>query len=436
MGNQPSLSENSGYSRSKCRSQLPKGGDCAVHSKRSNASSVPASSEDKQCVSYVHNGVDKKESECPKSSQSDIMNLKDGNKFSEKVPLKDNATVVHKTKGDLEDNGFMPLPENVLGAGIKFGAIGDDNLLNFRENGNDHNLVSCVFSCATSQENKKVAASASVDTVSHEMPLLTPKDEQFEDNCKEANKIPVKDSKAMIVSEKIVDLDTAVSNCKDIHAEVVEPINDNCLSVSTPSGEEAGMPMKLQVSIVTSEIGCPEVSEVSIPVECPSEPVLIDKDTDLVLGDKSEPEISGESTLTASLGDRDVPEHGTSNDNMSSTQNVIAVGECQTGESKERFRQRLWCFLFENLNRAVDELYLLCELECDLEQMKEAILVLEEAASDFKDLNTRVEEFEETKRSSSQSNDGVPITLKSDHRRPHALSWEVSMLTSPYQCKE
>jgi hypothetical protein len=31
----------------------------------------------------------------------------------------------------------------------------------------------------------------------------------------------------------------------------------------------------------------------------------------------------------------------------------------KTAKSKERFRQRLWCFLFENLNRDVDELYLL-----------------------------------------------------------------------------
>ncbi|KAF3437573.1 hypothetical protein FNV43_RR20329 [Rhamnella rubrinervis] len=430
LGNQPSLSENIGYSHGKCRSQLPKGGDCAVHSKRSYANSVPASSEDKQCVSYVHTGVGRNESECPKSSQTDITNLKDENKFSEKVPVKDDPTVVHKINGDLEDNVLVALPENALGAGIKFGAIGDDNLLNVRENGNDHNLVSCVFSCTTSQENNMVAASASVDTVSHEMPLLTPKDEQFHDKCKEVNKIPMKDSEALIVSEKIVDLDPAVSNCKDIHAEDVKPVNDNCLSVGTPSGEEAGMQVKLQSSIVNPEIGDPEISEVPISVEGPSELVLIDKDTELVLGDKSGSEISEESTLTASLGDRDVPEDGASNDNISSTQNMITVGESQTGESKERFRQRLWCFLFENLNRAVDELYLLCELECDLEQMKEAILVLEEAASDFKDLNARVEEFEKTKRSSSQCNDGVPIALKSDHRRPHALSWEVRRMTT------
>ncbi|CAN0870875.1 S phase cyclin A-associated protein in the endoplasmic reticulum [Linum grandiflorum] len=112
--------------------------------------------------------------------------------------------------------------------------------------------------------------------------------------------------------------------------------------------------------------------------------------------------------------------------------------EGDVGESKERFRERLWCFLFENLNKSVDELYLLCELECDLDQMKEAVLVLEEAASDFNELTTRVQEFDKVKRS-SQSVDGAMSTLKSDHRRPHALSWEAArlqvrrMTTSPHR---
>ncbi|KAM7267554.1 hypothetical protein ACFE04_009720 [Oxalis oulophora] len=110
--------------------------------------------------------------------------------------------------------------------------------------------------------------------------------------------------------------------------------------------------------------------------------------------------------------------------------------EEDAAESKERFRERLWCFLFENLNRAVDELYLLCELECDLEQMKEAILVLQESASDFKDLTSRVAEFDNVRRSSPRSVDGGPFTLKTDHRRPHALSWEVRrMTTSPHRAE-
>jgi S phase cyclin A-associated protein in the endoplasmic reticulum len=100
--------------------------------------------------------------------------------------------------------------------------------------------------------------------------------------------------------------------------------------------------------------------------------------------------------------------------------------EGEAGESKERFRQRLWCFLFENLNRAVDEMYLLCELECDMEQIDEAILVLEEAMSDFRELKCRVQGFDSTKKlPSGIPKDGMSLAVKADHRRPHALSWEV-----------
>ncbi|KXG36620.1 hypothetical protein SORBI_3002G363800 [Sorghum bicolor] len=102
----------------------------------------------------------------------------------------------------------------------------------------------------------------------------------------------------------------------------------------------------------------------------------------------------------------------------------------ETAESKERFRQRLWCFLFENLNRSVDELYLLCELECDMEQINESILVLEEAISDFQELKSRAEHFDNTKKSPGVPKDGMPMAVKADHRRPHALSWEVRRMTS------
>lgn len=102
----------------------------------------------------------------------------------------------------------------------------------------------------------------------------------------------------------------------------------------------------------------------------------------------------------------------------------------EIAESKERFRQRLWCFLFENLNRAVDELYLLCELECDMEQINESMLVLDEAISDFQELKSRAEHFDNTKKSPGLPKEGLPMAVKADHRRPHSLSWEVRRMTS------
>jgi hypothetical protein len=103
----------------------------------------------------------------------------------------------------------------------------------------------------------------------------------------------------------------------------------------------------------------------------------------------------------------------------------------EIAEGKERFRQRLWCFLFENLNRAVDELYLLCELECDMEQINESMLVLDEAISDFRELKSRAEHFDNTKKSTGLPKEEMPMAVKADHRRPHSLSWEVCILLSP-----
>lgn len=131
-------------------------------------------------------------------------------------------------------------------------------------------------------------------------------------------------------------------------------------------------------------------------------------------------ELNSENTLVS-----DKPENTPSGSSRLPAISTLTL-EGEAGESKERFRQRLWCFLFENLNRAVDEMYLLCELECDMEQIDEAILVLEEAMSDFRELKCRVEGFNSTKKlASGKLKDGMLMPVKADHRRPHALSWEV-----------
>lgn len=131
-------------------------------------------------------------------------------------------------------------------------------------------------------------------------------------------------------------------------------------------------------------------------------------------------ELNSENTLVS-----DKPENTPSGSSRLPAISTLTL-EGEAGESKERFRQRLWCFLFENLNRAVDEMYLLCELECDMEQIDESILVLEEAMSDFRELKCRVEGFNSTKKlASGKLKDGMLMPVKADHRRPHALSWEV-----------
>ncbi|VFQ82133.1 unnamed protein product [Cuscuta campestris] len=266
---------------------------------------------------------------------------------------------------------------------IKWGDLDDSALMiHSRDNGvpeimfgeiSNHNLVG--------RKNEKANDSllpVDENPVSH---LISQINESVEEKSKKINEVFSEDVKNQITSEKIIE-----------HSSVV----------------------------CAEGLSLPSIHEDSKVVE-PSQ--------------NSESAVHGESFLEISTEDIR-GEHNTIIDEFPRTHNIGAAEAGESGESKERFRQRLWCFLFENLNRAVDELYLLCELECDLEQMKEAILVLEEAASDFKELNSRVNEFENIKRTSSHLIDGTPLVMKSDHRRPHALSWEVRrMTTSPHRAE-
>ncbi|KAL6580218.1 hypothetical protein OROMI_008242 [Orobanche minor] len=225
------------------------------------------------------------------------------------------------------------------------------------------------------------------------------------ENAKDVNEVSREDVKEQITSEIVTQENNACTDNED--AAMVKP--DNFF----PESGLLGFPV-VQLIDEGSSMGTITLHSVTRPSE------------------HCEPGISGESTLIDSIEDSRDEEVRTNSDDLLKIQNTDANNTDDTGESKERFRERLWCFLFENLNRAVDELYLLCELECDLEQMKEASLVLEEAASDFRELKCRVEKFENLKRSSSRRADGAPLAMQSEHRRPHALSWEVRrMTTSP-----
>lgn len=75
----------------------------------------------------------------------------------------------------------------------------------------------------------------------------------------------------------------------------------------------------------------------------------------------------------------------------------------------------------QNLGRSIDELYFLCELECDEAHMGEAMKVLSEAVDDFKELNERVEKQDRFERERKATR-GLPIV----HRRNRAIAWEVS----------
>ncbi|XVF11847.1 hypothetical protein REPUB_Repub08aG0062400 [Reevesia pubescens] len=420
----PLLNEKAGTVQGKCRSQLQTSGiNSDVHSRGGLANSTAESKEDKKNMCYLDKCVLKQDHEVP-ISPSLVKNSNGSCADNPKIQSKDKPHIVHKIKwGDLEDDVLVAHNENIFGGEIKLGDIGDDNVVGCRKHENTGNSISC--SSFTNLQENTVEASMDVDTHSCQVSPSTPKDEIMEETCKEVNIISSEVVEAQTNYDKIISEDDGY---KEIHTEHIKPIKDNQVDTSFLSCQASGTKVRPEVPDVTLEVGKPKTSKVPI-IDGGSNIEMVSQDAVSLPPENSGPETLRESIMT------DVIQDGGKHD-LSKAQIITALGEGDAGESKERFRERLWCFLFENLNRAMDELYLLCELECDLEQMKEAILVLEEAASDFKELTTRVEEFENVKKSSSQLIDGVPLTLKGDHRRPHALSWEVRrMTTSPHRAE-
>ncbi|KAI3685055.1 hypothetical protein L6452_34288 [Arctium lappa] len=294
------------------------------------------------------------------------------------LPQIDNLDVFPKIKwGNLDDGALVQTGGKTASIDIKFGGIGNEVAVT-----EDDPVSSLPLS--TEPKEKEIVPTAEEDTRFQEI--------------EEVKEVSSEDVKVQIVNEEMV-------------SQSEEPDENLKIENLEASGSE---------NLVTSR------------------DLSFSQDSESTLDEKVTIEIPKESIPTTSTEDSDVKQTASVLNDFSEGQIMsgIGSGEIEAGESKERFRQRLWCFLFENLNRAVDELYLLCELECDIDQMKEAVLVLEEAASDFKALNSRVEEFEKVKKSSTQSSDNPPMTMKAEQRRPHALSWEVRrMTTSPHRAE-
>lgn len=411
----------SGSSHGKCGGQHSgAGGDFTMHShgKGSNATSV--SNEEEKGVHYLDKCVVSQDNECSESSLlTDSSNCDSKAGVIEKPPQKDKPDLFQKIKwGDLDDGTLEMHIRKTARAEIRFGNIGNDNLVS-RKAEDANNLISCIPYSTEPGGDKLVLTSVDADHGLRQPVSLS------EEYCKEVNEVSSEDVKVQITKEKIVSSSGDLPNNGETSHVQVKSISNDPVDDSGQLGSVANG----QAPIVMCEAVNSEVSEIPAVDRLPNS-VTIPQYVDSVTPEKSGSEKPGESMGASSFVEPSNEQADRILDNFSNPQVFSGTDAGDMAESKERFRERLWCFLFENLNRAVDELYLLCELECDLEQMKEAILVLEEASSDFKELKSRVEEFENVKGSTSQLIDGPPMTMKSDHRRPHALSWEVSMPAS------
>ncbi|KAH7851799.1 hypothetical protein Vadar_016608 [Vaccinium darrowii] len=401
-GKQTSSNVASRNSNGKLGVQHSKAGGFSVNSKGRNANVTSGSNEEEPSVHYLDKCVVSQDNEFPKPPLlKATTNCDNKPEVVEEPPQKDNDNFQKIKWGDLDDETLVLHLKKSIGDEIRFGEIR-----------NDH-FASSSSSAEAKVDNLVVSSAEADHSIRQSLPLVSDDEEKF----KEVNEVTSEDVKVQITNEKIINSSSHVSNVEESCDEQVHSVTN-------------------ELDEVMGELVAPEseISEVPV-IERVSSTEAMPQQIDSCTPEKIGPEKQGEPMAAAFIDDTGHQQDNRIVDDVSSVRISSETDGGDGGESKERFRQRLWCFLFENLNRAIDELYLLCELECDVEQMKEAILVLGEAGSDFKELQSRVEEFEDVRRSTSQAIDGPPI-MKSDHRRPHALSWEVRrMTTSPHRAE-
>ncbi|KAL2935370.1 S phase cyclin A-associated protein in the endoplasmic reticulum [Bienertia sinuspersici] len=342
--------------------------------------------------------------------------------------------VVHRIKwGDLEDNAIGPDGRITAVSEIRFGEIGDDDLAMCGTSRNLCDLSTCNLAKEYPVANKSIVEVPDAASDTCRSASSFPIDEPIEENCKDLNDIASTDAGMLPTTNKMIDAECSSLDHTELPNDDVESLIDvfQCSSTEVPSEV-----VDLSATVLTPDVDDLGLTLVDDDDDTASGMIAV-KDMELASSVQGLPEIPTAGNAEAIPADcRSGLPNSSSKDNLLNSPVMSNIGEPEQGESKERFRERLWCFLFENLNRAIDELYLLCELECDFGQVKEAILVLQEAESDFRELNVRVEEFETTKTNSCLSASGAVMSIKGNHRRPHALSWEVRrMTTSPHRAE-
>ncbi|KAJ8029246.1 S phase cyclin A-associated protein in the endoplasmic reticulum [Holothuria leucospilota] len=147
-----------------------------------------------------------------------------------------------------------------------------------------------------------------------------------------------------------------------------------------------------------------------------------------------------------------------SSDNKSSSSGESRAGDKSSSCSEKRMkkvdmRARYWAFLFDNLQRAVDEIYQTCEIDESIVECKEVIMILKSATQDFEALIKRInvqKDFEnadennkptslvwEVRKSLSSPAKNRTPSWPGDarlptNRRPRSLAWEVRK-SSPHR---
>ncbi|EPY89367.1 hypothetical protein CB1_000113017 [Camelus ferus] len=89
---------------------------------------------------------------------------------------------------------------------------------------------------------------------------------------------------------------------------------------------------------------------------------------------------------------------------------------------KVDLRARYWAFLFDNLRRAVDEIYVTCESDQSVVECKEVLMMLDNYVRDFKALIDWIQLQEKLEKTDAQSR-GSPGTVAAPRLAPTGVSW-------------
>ncbi|KAF2311241.1 hypothetical protein GH714_021134 [Hevea brasiliensis] len=251
-----------------------------------------------------------------------------------------------------------------------------------------------------------------------------------------------------------------------MHSKQSKP-TENYLSYTFQSGE-AWIVLKLQVPVVLPEVNNSEVSDIS--VKCRNLAVVA-QDSGSILTGKCEPEISGHAGIMVKLqlpvasvvNESNPSELPVANGNSGAvaihlggellppvksdpeisrdSEIVVKLQLPAISEVNESLISEVHD-INGNSNPAVaaQDCESLASEKCGPELLGESRVTVsvEDCGINNEMLKAQImsplkkvtQEFENVKKSSSQSFDGIPVPLKSDHRRPHALSWEVRRMTS------
>ena len=131
---------------------------------------------------------------------------------------------------------------------------------------------------------------------------------------------------------------------------------------------------------------------------------------------------SGRGSRAESDGD-DTPRH------------ALNAGGVPADEIQSEFRERLWGYLLNNMVRAVDEVYFLCELEGGESEVAAALELLEESVDDFANLAARLRTQEQFTGVGSISWDVGRTDARPDPRHAEMISALTGYPTPPTSAK-